>query len=243
MLRRIWQWLKRFFQRLFGSKHPSPQLRRHTVEPPKQLTDAEYEALFLELLASVNEGWSQGRVKGFLDANKITQAGLVEWLRRFGERLRLSSAENRELGSRMVRLGELGVGEVGEVAGEIGMRLVGRRETNRRGAEGAEEEEEGEAEAWVDRGNEQYMGGDFEGAIASYDKAVEIKPDYHDAWINRGVALGYLGRFEDAIASYDKAVEIKPDYHEAWNNRGLALGDLGRFEDAIEGDRRTDIWV
>ncbi|MBP5976564.1 hypothetical protein HW132_28485 [Brasilonema sp. CT11] len=147
MLRRIWQWLKRFFQRLFGSKHPSPQLRRHTVESPKQLTNAEYEALFLELLAGVNSGWSRGRVKGFLDANKITQAGLVEWLRRFGERLRLSSGENRELGSRMVRLGELGVGEVGEVAGEIGMRLLGRGgETNRRGAEDAEETEERDTE-------------------------------------------------------------------------------------------------
>jgi tetratricopeptide (TPR) repeat protein len=91
-----------------------------------------------------------------------------------------------------------------------------------------------EAEAWCDRGNEQYNLGDFEGAIASLDKALEIKPDYHEAWNNRGVALGNLGRFEDAIASYDKALEIKPDFHEAWYNRGVALGNLGRFED---GDR------
>ncbi|KAB8331725.1 tetratricopeptide repeat protein [Scytonema tolypothrichoides VB-61278] len=234
MLRRIWQWLKRFFQRLFGSKHPSPQLRRHTVEPPKQLTNAEYEALFLELLAGVNSGWSRGRVKGFLDANKITQAGLVEWLRRFGERLLVSSAENRELGFRMVRLSELGVGEVGEVAGEIGMRLVGRGgETNRQDAKGAKEGEKEDAEAWFDRGCEQLMVGDFTGAIASYDKAVEFKPNKDDAWNNRGVALFNLGRIEDAIASYDKAVEIKSDKDDAWNNRGVALVNLGRFEEAI----------
>lgn len=55
MLRRFWQWLKKFFQRLFGSKHPSPQTGGHRrVELPKQRTDAEYEALFLELLAGVN---------------------------------------------------------------------------------------------------------------------------------------------------------------------------------------------
>ena len=38
-----------------------------------------------------------------------------------------------------------------------------------------------EAEAWCDRGLEQYMKGNFEGAIASLDKALEIKPDYHVA--------------------------------------------------------------
>ncbi|MEG5043727.1 tetratricopeptide repeat protein [Microcoleus sp. B4-C1] len=70
-------------------------------------------------------------------------------------------------------------------------------------------------------------------AIASYDKALEIKPDKHEAWNNRGVALGNLGRWEEAIASYDKALEIKPDKHEAWNNRGIALGNLGRWEEAI----------
>ncbi|TAE99500.1 MAG: tetratricopeptide repeat protein [Oscillatoriales cyanobacterium] len=70
-------------------------------------------------------------------------------------------------------------------------------------------------------------------AIASYDKALEIKPDKHEAWNNRGNALGNLGRLEDAIASYDKALEIKPDLHEAWYNRGIALGNLGRLSEAI----------
>jgi tetratricopeptide (TPR) repeat protein len=70
-------------------------------------------------------------------------------------------------------------------------------------------------------------------AIASYDKALEIKPDYHEAWNNRGYALDNLGRLEEAIASYDKALEIKPDCHEAWNNLGYALDNLGRLEEAI----------
>ena len=70
-------------------------------------------------------------------------------------------------------------------------------------------------------------------AIASYDKALEIKPALHEAWYNRGCALGNLGRWEEAIASWDKALEIKPDLHEAWYNRGCALGKLGRWEEAI----------
>ena len=67
-------------------------------------------------------------------------------------------------------------------------------------------------------------------AIASYDKALEFKPDKHEAWNNLGITLGNLGRLEEAIASYDKALEIKPDYHEAWNNRGIALGNLSTLE-------------
>ncbi|WP_293333344.1 CHAT domain-containing protein [Microcoleus sp. CAWBG58] len=91
-----------------------------------------------------------------------------------------------------------------------------------------------DGEVWYNRGNEQYMKGEFEEAIASYDKSLEIKPDYHDVWYNRGIALGKLGRLEDAIASYDKALEFKPDYHEAWNGRGVILCDnLKRYEDAI----------
>jgi tetratricopeptide (TPR) repeat protein len=70
-------------------------------------------------------------------------------------------------------------------------------------------------------------------AIASYDKALEFKPDDHEAWYYRGNTLRNLGRLEDAIASYDKALEIKPDLHEAWYNRGNALGNLGRLEEEI----------
>jgi tetratricopeptide (TPR) repeat protein/CHAT domain-containing protein len=210
-------------------------LGEHTpVEPRKLPTDAEYESLFLELLAGVNDGWSRGRVRGFLDANKIAQAGLVEWLRGFGERLLVSNALNAELAARMVLLGELDVGDVGEVARDIGMRLLRGGETNRRGAEDAEEGEEGEAEAWFERGNEQYEAGDFVGAIASYDKAVKIKPDLYEAWNRRGVVLcDELQRYEEALTSFDKAIEFKPDNDSAWYNRGIALVKLGRHEEAI----------
>jgi tetratricopeptide (TPR) repeat protein len=72
-----------------------------------------------------------------------------------------------------------------------------------------------------------------EEAIASYDKALEIKPDKHDAWYNRGISLDELGRYEEAIASYDKALECKPDFEPATQNRRIALqkinSPLNRF--------------
>jgi len=90
-----------------------------------------------------------------------------------------------------------------------------------------------DAEAWFEQGNQQAIAGDLVGAIASYDKALQFKADYHEAWSNRGCALAELGQFEAAIASCDEALEIKPDYHEAWYNRGKVLDNLGQFEQAI----------
>jgi len=84
-----------------------------------------------------------------------------------------------------------------------------------------------------EQGNLWAAGSDYEEAIASYDQALKIKPDYLNAWVNRGNALRNLGRIEEAIASYDQALKIKPDDPDAWVNRGNALRNLGRIEEAL----------
>jgi tetratricopeptide (TPR) repeat protein len=98
------------------------------------------------------------------------------------------------------------------------------------------------SQLWHEKGLIHAMGKEYEQAIASLDRALEIKPDYHQAWYNRGVALDNLGKYEKAIASWDRALEIKPDKHEAWYNRGNALDNLGRYEEAIASwDRALEI--
>ncbi len=89
------------------------------------------------------------------------------------------------------------------------------------------------AEQAFNQGVQQYESGDFAGAIARWEQAINLKPDYHQAWGNRGLGLKNLGRYEEAIASYDRALELKPDFFKAWYNRGLALDELGRHEEAI----------
>ena len=89
-----------------------------------------------------------------------------------------------------------------------------------------------EALDWFNQGNQQNEAGNFAGAIASYDKVLEIRPDLFEGWFNRGNALSNLGQFEEAIASYDKAIELNPDLQEAWHNRANALFNLGRLDEA-----------
>jgi tetratricopeptide (TPR) repeat protein len=86
---------------------------------------------------------------------------------------------------------------------------------------------------WFEKGLIHAAANEHQEEINSYDKALQIKPGFHQAWNSRGIALFDLGRNEEAIASYDKALQIKPDDHKAWYNRGNALFNLGRYEEAI----------
>jgi tetratricopeptide (TPR) repeat protein len=79
-----------------------------------------------------------------------------------------------------------------------------------------------------------YSLGRLDDAIASYDKAVEFKPDEDEAWYNRGNALVRFGRLDDAIASYNKVVELNPDKDKAWHNLGFTLYKLGKYQDALD---------
>ena len=91
----------------------------------------------------------------------------------------------------------------------------------------------GKANLFLEKGT--ILGADqsYKESVASYEKAIEIKPDLYQAWNNRGNSLDDLGRKEEAIASYEKAIEIKPDDDEAWYNLGNSLSALGRKEEAI----------
>jgi len=75
--------------------------------------------------------------------------------------------------------------------------------------------------------------GDKQGAIADYNQAINIKPDYADAYYNRGIAKKNLGDYQGAIADYNQAIKIKPDYADAYNNRGLAKYELGDYQGEI----------
>ncbi|MEO1210643.1 MAG: tetratricopeptide repeat protein [Cyanobacteria bacterium J06638_20] len=90
-----------------------------------------------------------------------------------------------------------------------------------------------DAEQWFQKGFQQALSGDFVGAIASWDRAIALNPDYHEAWYTRGLVLSDLGQKEVAIESYNKALEFKPDFHQAWYTQGVALDDLGQKEAAI----------
>ena len=81
--------------------------------------------------------------------------------------------------------------------------------------------------------------GRLEQAVANYEKALAIKPDYAEAYNNMGSALKDKGESDAAIESYKKALKIKPDYAEAYNNMGNALLNKGEPGPAIESYKKA----
>jgi Flp pilus assembly protein TadD len=50
--------------------------------------------------------------------------------------------------------------------------------------------------------------GETEKAIADFDRAIELDPNFSQAWATRGVALERAGRAEEARRDYAKSIEI-----------------------------------
>ena len=72
-------------------------------------------------------------------------------------------------------------------------------------------------------------------AIAHYEEAVRLKPDFAEAHNNLGSALQSIpGRLNKAVAHYGEALRLRPGFAEAHNNLGGALEAMpGRLDDAI----------
>ncbi|MEJ2411023.1 MAG: tetratricopeptide repeat protein [Novosphingobium sp.] len=75
--------------------------------------------------------------------------------------------------------------------------------------------------------------GRLDTAVAHYDKAIALAPDYFEALNNRGIALQNQGCVPEALASFDRAIGLNPGYTKAHVNRGLALGKLKRLDEAL----------
>lgn len=61
---------------------------------------------------------------------------------------------------------------------------------------------------------------DSRAALANYDKALELCPDYIDAWIRKGITLFNNKEYFDAENCFNRAVSLSPTGFKAVYNRG-----------------------
>jgi len=305
MLTQIKDWLEQ--QQLFSSNKPEDQKQNGNIKDLPQLTDTDYEFLFNQLLEGVANGWHEGRIVKFFE--RLGERGdlkkWIKWLKSFEVKLLASPATNRNLATRMLRLGLVTeslpfpeIKHLGEVAYNIGVQLLNRgtsknnwdQELKIIGVQNAdtpieqnipvevEEEqlssnlssldeffvklEENETllemeemikqlnemnndddqqtqnlpdpvEAWFKLGIMQAEAQDWETALTSWEKTVELEPELAEAWHNQGTMLAQLGRLTEALSCFERSLELNPDNFSAWNNRGNALYNLKRWEGAI----------
>lgn len=81
--------------------------------------------------------------------------------------------------------------------------------------------------------------GDYNGAIASFDLALEIEQDYR-IYHRKGLALRKANKIQDAIIAFNECLKIKPDYDLAINSLATAYFHLGDYSKAIEYFEKVD---
>ena len=82
-------------------------------------------------------------------------------------------------------------------------------------------------------GNALLKAGHEDEAIAHFQTALEINPDFAEAHNNLGNFLFQKGNVDEAIVRYQRALEINPDYAVAHYNLGNALIKKGSLDEAI----------
>ena len=83
------------------------------------------------------------------------------------------------------------------------------------------------------QGVAKYERGEYEAAMACFERGLESDPSSSQLWYHRGRALEKLGRYDEAIASYDGGLQITPQDADLWKGKALSLTALGRDEEVI----------
>jgi tetratricopeptide (TPR) repeat protein len=89
------------------------------------------------------------------------------------------------------------------------------------------------ADLYLNQGNERLDKEDFQGAIADYNKAIELDPNFALAYSSRGYAYDNLKQWQKAIADYNQAIKLDPNSVAAYYNRGVFYGNLKQWQKAI----------
>jgi tetratricopeptide (TPR) repeat protein len=70
-------------------------------------------------------------------------------------------------------------------------------------------------------------------AVALYQKALDIRPDWADGWLYMGASLYELRRFTEARIAFRKGITLVPQKGTPWAFLGLTEYELGNYKDAL----------
>ncbi|WP_418006836.1 tetratricopeptide repeat protein [Nostoc piscinale] len=64
----------------------------------------------------------------------------------------------------------------------------------------------------------------LDAAIAAYEKAIQLNPNFANAYLRLGTTLTLQGqnKLEAAVAAYEKAIQLNPNDADAYYNLGNA---------------------
>ncbi|GAB4160437.1 MAG: hypothetical protein Kow00107_08510 [Planctomycetota bacterium] len=99
--------------------------------------------------------------------------------------------------------------------------------------------------AWGLKGDISFDKGDFQAAVASYDRALALMGFDLDYSIKRIRALLYSGSYDEAVRSCNVVLKNMPEYADAYYYRGDAnkgLGEFAKAEEDYDQGLLHDVW-
>lgn len=82
------------------------------------------------------------------------------------------------------------------------------------------------------RGSDELRAGRPDLALALFDDAVRLAPDFAGAWGNLGVARRRVGNISGAFAAYEQALTVDPDNPTVLSNLAALYSSLGKEREA-----------
>lgn len=75
--------------------------------------------------------------------------------------------------------------------------------------------------------------GRLEEALAAFDRAIVLKPDFLKGHLGAGNTLRDMGKFPEAISKFRLALAINPNFAEAYHYLGVTFVEQENFADAV----------
>ncbi|WP_321479589.1 AAA family ATPase [uncultured Bacteroides sp.] len=83
---------------------------------------------------------------------------------------------------------------------------------------------------------------DVRAAMANYDKALELYPDYPDAWVRKGITFRMEKNYNEAELCFNRVIKLSPIHFKAIYNRGKLYLETENIEGALaDFDKATTL--
>ncbi len=103
---------------------------------------------------------------------------------------------------------------------------------------------------WLNYGNKLWRIREYDRAVAAFNQAIQLEPNFYHAYYAKGLALsgtlsetisasGKININAEQLVAYDKALQINPKLAEVWYRRNFVLIRMGRFQDAVVSMQRA----